>query len=244
MTSTDTKITRSQGNGAAKKTLAAIALERLRDDVIKCRLKPGDKLTFDDLKGRYGISISPLREALSRMASEGLVVLEDKRGFHVAPVSVSDLVDLARLRRHLECLALKESIERGDDEWEASIVATFHLQSKYDTQDNDGPAIMNEEWARRHREFHLALIASCGSPRLLELINSLNDHSDRYSRLAHVAQSAPRDSIGEHRDIMDAALARDAERAGGLLEQHFLKTTEIIMSAPHVLEEYEAEAIQ
>ena len=86
---TQTKIDRSK-TGVNKKTLAAIALERLRDDVLKCRLKPGDKLTFDDLKERYGISISPLREALSRMASEGLVVLEDKRGFHVAPVCVWD----------------------------------------------------------------------------------------------------------------------------------------------------------
>ena len=81
-------------NGAPK-TLADEAFQRIREDIVKSRLKPGDKLQPDHLRALYDIGLSPVREALSRLASDGLAVAEGQRGFFVAPVSIGELLDVA-----------------------------------------------------------------------------------------------------------------------------------------------------
>src|SRR5579863_3457019 len=83
-------------------TLASTALERLRADILSCRLQPGQRLRFEELRTGYDLGLSPLREALMRLASEGLVRVEDHRGFRVAPISRSDLLDITFVRKELE----------------------------------------------------------------------------------------------------------------------------------------------
>ena len=68
-------------------TLGGIALDVLRADILRCRLRPDTRLRLEELRERYGMSISPLREALMRLQSEGLVTLEENKGFRVSPVS-------------------------------------------------------------------------------------------------------------------------------------------------------------
>src|SRR4051812_12098055 len=96
---------------------------RLRSDLILARLRPSQKLRLEAMKEEYGVSVTTLREILSRLSAEGLVVAEGRRGFEAAPVSVADLRELGALRHLLESHAMAESFARADMEWEGRVVS-------------------------------------------------------------------------------------------------------------------------
>src|SRR4029078_799761 len=105
------------------RTLAAAAFSRIRADILSSKLLPGTRLRFEPLKKAYGVGLSPLREALSRLVGRGLVTAEGPRGFRVEPASIEDIQDIAEVRTNVECLAFGQSIERGDDQWQADLGA-------------------------------------------------------------------------------------------------------------------------
>ncbi|HET9042345.1 MAG TPA: GntR family transcriptional regulator, partial [Burkholderiales bacterium] len=96
-------------------TLATVICDRLRGDILSGRREPGAKIRLEDLKSEFGVSWSPIREALSRLAAEGLVLAEEQRGYRVAPASKADLTEVLKLRVMLETMALRAAIEKGDD---------------------------------------------------------------------------------------------------------------------------------
>jgi DNA-binding GntR family transcriptional regulator len=210
-------------------TVTTLVVERMRADILGVQFQPGEKLRFRELRARYGVGISPLREALTRLAADGIVVLEDQRGFRVAPVSRADLEDVTRLRQELETMALRHAIANGDEEWEVRVMAALHRLSKLPEHDPLDPRIMNEQWARRHEEFHYALLSACGSPRLLQFRKMLFDQSERYRRLSKVYGSQPRDALAEHRALTEAALARDTGLACSLLAEHLGRTASMVL---------------
>jgi len=206
-------------NGAPK-TLADGAFQRIREDIIKGALRPGEKLKPDRLSVRYGIGLSPLREALSRLASDGLAVAEGQRGFFVAPVSKGELEDVADLRVTFSTMALERSIAAGDEAWEAGIVAAYYQLNKLVKHMKAAPATYADEWERRNRAFHAALEGACNSPWLLHMCELLYDQSERYRRnFVAYPKIEPR-IYEEHRLIMEAALARDAKTACRILAAH------------------------
>jgi DNA-binding GntR family transcriptional regulator len=208
--------------------LSANAENALYEDIISGRLAPGQKLQPDELKERYNVGVSPIREALLRLSSDGLVERQGNRGFRVAVASESDLSDIADMRCHLSCLALKLSIERGDFEWEATLVSTFHQVEKMAALVIADPVTYAETWERLNRQFHFALESACGSPWLLRFCRMAHDQSERYRRHFLPYSDLMPKSQGEHRQILDAALVRDAKAACHLLEEHFRKGTAVV----------------
>lgn len=216
--------------GEAGRNLAGSLATRLRTDIVAGALGPGVKLSIDELRSRYGVSLSPLREALSRLAAEGFVVLEDKKGFRVAPVSRDNCREVARLQELLETQALTESIARGDAAWEEQVVAAYHSLSRLERSERkDGAGV--DAWEQQHRRFHGALIAACGMPLLLTLCAQLHDFSARYRRLFLASHAFDADVPGEHEAIMDAALDRKPEEACRLVAVHFERTACNILAA-------------
>lgn len=209
------------------KTLMGSVYDRLRRDIVDGALPPGARLRFEELRESYGVGLSPLREALTRLAAEKLVILEQNCGFHVAPISRSDLKDLLFMRQEIESLAILRSIERGDDQWEAAIVAAIHALGKRQSLTPDGH--IDPEWETRHRRFHDSLVAACDSPRLLLYRQQLTDHADRYRRLSHRYSLSGRDHLAEHCALSDAVVARDAAQANRLIRQHLGRTVDIIL---------------
>lgn len=197
---------------------------RMRDDILSCVLKPGEKLRFEALRDRYEVSFSTLREALVRLSAENLVVSEGQRGFAVAPVSLADLQDLTNVRVLVEREALRLSMQLGDDAWEADILASYHrmdrLQARLGAQ-----YFFDDEWARLHGVFHRSLVCACGSPVLLELRQTLFDRAHRYRRMSSQFRKKWRPKDVEHKVILDAAIAR-SPKALDLIERHFRETTE------------------
>lgn len=210
----------------APKTLADEAYQRIHDDIIQGAFAPHDKLQPDLLRQRYDIGLSPLREALSRLALEGLAVAEGQRGFFVAPASRQELLDIADLRIQFSVMSLERSIRRGGDAWENAVVTAYYQLSKLEKEgqrDQD----FRDDWERRNRDFHQALESGCGSPWLSHFCDILYDHFERYRRRFLVYTEIEPTIADEHRRIMELALARDLE-ACKVLRQHFEHAAQVI----------------
>jgi DNA-binding GntR family transcriptional regulator len=205
-------------------TIADAVFARLRTDIVGGRFAPGEKLRLDRMRELYGAGISPVREALSRLAADGLVILESQRGFRVRPASLADLQDIAATRIRIETAALALSIEHGDDAWEARVVSAHHVLAKLDPTRIAEPS-RRVEWEARHREFHASLIAACGSPWLLHFSGLLWDQFDRYRRLAKFSGRPQRRLAGHHLGLVAAVKARRTREATQLLAQHIGETT-------------------
>lgn len=203
---------------------------RLRTLIASGEIPPGEKLNLDELRHKFGVSLSPLREALSHLSAEGFVVgLESQRGYRVAPVSEHNLLEVTRLRAELESFALRESIARGDDRWEAEVVVRLHQLSKLERSTPARPRV--EEWEKAHRAFHQSLLAACRMPLLLNFCTTLHDLSDRYRRLFLEKHPIDRDVGEEHRRICDATLERRADQACSLLRDHIERTGRMVLRA-------------
>jgi DNA-binding GntR family transcriptional regulator len=207
------------------------AYEGLRADLLACRIRPGSRLKIQELCDRCSVSLGAVREALSRLTSEGLVVSEPQRGFRAAPVSVADLQDLTMVRIEVESLCLKRAIELGTVDWEAQLVAAFHRLSRTRERVPSDPMRSDDEWAEAHAAFHLALVEGADSPWLLRLHSQLYAQSERYRRLSIPLGTMDRNVRREHQAILEAALQRDTVRAVALLTRHLGVTTEILVAA-------------
>jgi DNA-binding GntR family transcriptional regulator len=214
-------------------TLADSLRERLRQDIILGALPPASKLKLEALARAYGVSVNTLRETLSRLAADGLVVAEGQKGFAVLPVSIEDLREITEMRQLLECHALGLSIANADLDWEARVIAAYHKLSKAESLVEDDPERYGAEWERYNQEFHEALISNCRSRWLLLYRRAMYDHSLRYRMLSLSTKPFPRSqSAREHKQILDAALKRDAETAKRVLSRHILKAAELPGIAP------------
>ena len=210
-------------------TIAEQLYARLRRDVIMGSLEPGARLKLEKLSKSYEVSINTMRETLSRLASDGLVMAEGQRGFTVPAVSIEDLRDITEMRQLLECHALRQSIHHADLEWEAQIVGCYHKLSRVEAVVEDDPDRYGEDWERYNNEFHNALIANCGSRWLLLFRQTMYEQSQRYRMLSLKTRPFPRaQSAREHKEILDAALARDSDRAVALLQAHIRKGAQTV----------------
>lgn len=207
------------------------AYEGLRADLLACRILPGVRLKIQELCLRFSVSLGAIREALSRLTSEGLVMAEPQRGFRAAPISAADLTDLTMVRIEVDSLCLKRAIACGDIGWESRLVAAAHRLARTPEREPEDPARSSDDWAEAHATFHLALVEGCNSPWLLHLHALLYAQSERYRRLSVPFAAGGRDVNAEHQAIVAAALARDAKNAVRLLATHLQATTRILLDA-------------
>jgi GntR family carbon starvation induced transcriptional regulator len=208
------------------------AYHRLRSGILQGELLPGDRLRASDLQDRYQLGLTPIREALMRLSTEGLVDATAHRGSRVSAASPESFLDLMSVRREIEALCLQRAMTLGDARWEAEIVAAFHLLSRMPLPNSSADREVTLAWETHHRRFHFALVSACRSDWLLRFWNTLADHSERYRALRLVRRNEPaaevRDLNGEHRDIMQAVVARDVDRAIGLMNAHLGATEKAV----------------
>lgn len=213
-------------------TLAERAALRLQRDILGGDLAPGDRLGIVELARQYGMGTTPVREGLSRLLSQGLIVATGRRGFRVAEISQSDLADLTALRAVIEIEGARLSFEKGDDTWEAEILATLHRLRNYIRRAGIAALEGNPDYDALHKAFHIALIGGCGSPRLLETASSLYDQAYRYRRLMMRKLVDPDALILHHEELAEVALQRDLPRAAVLIRAHLETTLRYVYPAP------------
>lgn len=197
----------------------------LRGKILMGEIAPGSRLKVEALKRLLGTGASPVREALSLLTSDHLVERIDQKGFRVANVSEAQFRELLALRCELEGYALRSGLPRADESWEERLVLSHHHLSR---TPRDGAELFEQ----RHKAFHMALIDACASPILIRFCGQLYDLNIRYRNLAGSALTyEKRDIAAEHVEIMDAAIARDADRASELLGLHYSRTGEFLASS-------------
>jgi DNA-binding GntR family transcriptional regulator len=207
------------------------AYERLRADVLACRLPPGSRLRINDLCSELNVSLGAVREALSRLTSEGLVIAEPQRGFRVTEISKAELKDLTAVRIDIEVKCLARAIKVGDLAWESRLVAAYHELSRTPERTPDDSQRLNDAWSRLHRNYHEALVCACDSPWLLRIRSMLYAQSERYRRLSVPLARTTRNIDKEHRAILNAVVARNTRKACSLLMSHIGKTTKILLES-------------
>ena len=196
----------------------------LRRSIVRCDFEPEERLRVEELSRQFGLSSSPLREALNRLVQQGLVRSLDNRGFRVAPISIEGIADLTRVRLLLETEALKDALTHGSEEWEGRVVASFHGLSTVEKKLTEGPLVLDDKWSDRHRAFHLAIYSGGSSSLLKMMVESLFDQAERYRRFSARFRKVERSKGTEHQRIVDAVLARDQEKASTLVQNHIRST--------------------
>jgi GntR family transcriptional regulator, carbon starvation induced regulator len=215
-------------------TLASAAYHRLLDDILWGRLEAGRKLRLQELKQKYNIGSSPLREALSRLAESGFVQREENRGFRVCPMTAAELDELITTRCWLEEVALRDSIRYGDKAWEGRVVLALHWLTRA-RRSAGGSLPTTPEWEDLHRNFHLALISACRSKTLIDFCDQLMYRTLRYRNLSGTVEYREQHERDEHRSICEAVLDRDADTAIERLQSHY-RLAQTIVGASGVLE--------
>jgi GntR family carbon starvation induced transcriptional regulator len=231
------KIDALTSSGLETANFAEQVIDQLKQDILSGYFAPGEKLKMTRLKQRYQVGVSPLREALSQLIVEQLVVVENQRGFTVHPISHEELKDIYHTRAHIEALCISQAIQLGDDAWEASIVAANHQLKKSARLLEQAPSNspQNEEqqrlniqlWETRHQAFHHAACNGCGSKHLMQVRKSLYEKASRYRNLwlkQHMLNHAVFDANQkEHEVLMTALLARNETDAVILIKHHLLE---------------------
>ncbi|AKI01937.1 transcriptional regulator [Hoeflea sp. IMCC20628] len=222
-----------------KQTRASSIYLLLRNDILNGAMLPGTKLNIRDLCEHYSSGLSPMREALNRLSAEGLAQQLDNRGFKVQPVSVPELMDLTQARCWVNEICVRKSVEKGDGDWEESVLLTCHRLSRTPRDLAEGDSRPNPDWVTAHKAFHQALISACGSNWMIDTCSQLFDAAERYRNLARVAGVSRSDPRDEHQEIMNAAVNRQADLVVELLNSHFERTAHLVRS---VVSQTEADA--
>lgn len=216
------EIKKSDGNEA--ETLTERATQLLEHEILHGVLEPGSRLAVLDLSGRYGISSSPIREALSRLVAQDLVEAVGRRGFHVRALSHEDLRDITHVRFAIEREALQLSMRSGGDEWEAAVIASLHRLQRYVERKGADFGSGGDELDSLHYQFHKVLISGSGSRRLSTLAHDLYNQAYRYRKISMTALHEPDEFMAMHHVLAEAALGKKEVLAVELLHDHLYST--------------------
>jgi DNA-binding GntR family transcriptional regulator len=213
----------------SRATLTTQLEDALRLDIIEGVLAPGQRLRSAELTERYQVSATPLREALQRLAAQNLVEIDPRFGATVAPISLNDLRDTYWLREVLETLALRRSIETGDDAWRARVTTAFEaLAATRGHPPAEDSLEESLDWSTLHRRFHEELFSACDSPWLVRMLATLYDHSERYRMVSR--RRGTRDTVAVHMPIYDSTVAGDVDAAVAALAAHLHDTVDLLKS--------------
>ncbi|EWY36900.1 hypothetical protein N825_23195 [Skermanella stibiiresistens SB22] len=212
------------GDGAAE-TLTSTVRHALRRDVLTLALPPGARLSIRDLRLRYDVGATPIREALWSLLGEGLVVVEPQMGFRVAEADRDRLVGLMLLRQRMEPWLLGKALELGGPAWLRSVERAYAEFEPLDSKVGDLRPI-DERWETLHRAFHISLVEGSGVPTLVQAVAHWYAETDRYRRLASPNLGATVGAKGDHDELCELVMAGAAAEAVAVLERHIRDTAE------------------
>lgn len=197
--------------------------DELRADMISCRLAPGTEIRENELASRFGVSKSPVRDALMRLEREGLVITLPRQGYRVAPVSLADVQDMFHLREALEQACMERIARRADDE---ELAALDRFRS-FDAAQWPGGFIAY------NREFHRTLARISGNARMRDYLIDLIDQMERAVQLSvsSLRKGDPQTVVDEHAELIDALQSRQASRARRIASRHVSEAGKRVVQA-------------
>jgi GntR family transcriptional regulator, carbon starvation induced regulator len=204
---------------AAPTTRSQWAEDRLREAILTGELEPGERINASDLAEQWSVSVTPLREAIQRLAGDGLVEVLPQRGARVTAPSLAEVSQIYELRLLLEPLALRQSLEASDDQHRAEIRAAFTaFRAATDPLDA----------VEAHSRFHATLLSRCPSEWLIRFTTQLADSSRLYQAASLRVGKQRRHAYAEHKALQDAALSGDVGAAVELQVAHLTRTFDLV----------------
>lgn len=203
-----------------KQTLSTKCFEMLTESILNGEILPGERLLCEDLKIRYQVGMSPIREALSKLAATNLVTFEEHKGFSVAKMNAAQIYDQIHTFAEIETLCLTQAIAVGDDVWEGNIVGTLYALSKIE----NSMEVDFFSWSPLNSRFHNALVSACPLKSLMEIRNQLYRQHQWYVMLSYkfADHSNIRANHQEHKQLAEVVIARKIQEA---IEQSFIHIT-------------------
>jgi len=211
-------------------TLTDKVSKMIREDILNGELAPGQKLVVAELKNKYQVGASPIREALVQLSWSKYVRLEPQKGCWVASISKNELFDLFESLKVVSSVLLRKAIEMGDESWELEVLSSFHKLSRIQHTQED---YNNHEWEERHHNFHTALLEGSNASTMFNFFTEINHQIKRYRHLvlnsSHI-ESHAFINIDENEKLMKSVLAKDEQQALDTLEQHLADTMDKIQA--------------
>ena len=196
--------------------------EKLREHIMTCELQPGSELREGELAVRYGVSKSPIRDALQKLEFEGLVQIVPRQGHRVLPISIADARDILELRETLERAAVRKIVAEASDE-------DLEQLNRFRIADTSSVNV----FARYNRKFHSELNELAANKRQSQIMHNLMENYDRLCIISLSSRHQPANTMAtalqEHIEIIDALQARDHRIAAQRSARHIKKSQTQIM---------------
>jgi DNA-binding GntR family transcriptional regulator len=199
-----------------RKTVAMLALEALREKILRGEYAEGAPLRQDALAAELGVSRIPIREALRQLEVEGLVTFSPHVGAVVSALSLGEIEELFELRAMIESDLLRRAMPRMDAQCIERAADTLDLYEEALREGDIGA------WGEMNWQFHSAIYAPADRPLTLGIVQNLHNQSDRYLRMQLALTHGESRASEEHRAILEAVRAGSAQEASALLERHIL----------------------
>lgn len=221
-------ISRNEVHIVSSPTLTDKVSKMIRQDILTAQLLPGQKLVVAELKNKYNVGASPIREALVQLSWTKYVVLEPQKGCWVAPVCVLELTDLFDSLRLVAAGLLQKAINIGDEMWELNVLTSYHKLSRLKVVNQEHDC---DEWEERQLQFHIALLEGANSKNMFAFFSDLIQQIKRYRyfALTHGMDTSSEDAE-EYEVIMKLVLSKNAEKAAEKYDQYLQRTMMRIQS--------------
>lgn len=199
--------------------------DELSDAILSAKFKKGESLTETTLSGMLGVSRTPVRSALHRLAEEGLVEVVPNRGAVVIGITKEDIVDIYRIRMRLEGLASAIATEKMTDEEKKKLSETLELSEFYITKQD------TEHIKELDTAFHSLIFRATESRTLERILSDLHRNTKAYRKLSLSVPGRLQKTLEEHKGILDAILSGDAKKAEALTSEHIEHALNNMLSA-------------
>jgi len=206
-------------------SLAQKAYDIIRGEILNCALAPGQQIVQARLVEKYGLGLTPIREALQRLAHDGLVQPYPRFGYIVSPVTEEMVRHLYEVRMILEAAAVRLAVERASDAQLRQIAENARFTYVYKN---------HEQYVRfleRNAAFHDSIALLAGNPRLAEVLGGLLDELSRIFHLGLDLRDSADEMQAEHTALAEALLARDADQAGQVLREQITRSQQRVLEA-------------
>jgi DNA-binding GntR family transcriptional regulator len=205
------------------KPIRDLIYEHIRKMIFSGKLKDGERLVEKELAEKLKVSRTPVREALRKLETEGLVVHLPRKGVVVKGFSRDDVIEIYSIREALEALAITYTVKNITEEELEKLRECLELMRRYTEQDD------TENLFRASQEFNDILIKSCRMPRLMDLISTYQEYLARFRMVTMKSRERKLSALKEHEEIFKAVAERDVERAEKLVRSHLRKALEIYL---------------
>lgn len=188
--------------------------KKIQDEIVYGHLTPGTKLDEVKLCEQYGVSRTPIRDALKLLASEGLVEIRPRRGAVIPTLNIVTLFEMFEVMAYLEGMCGRLAARRINEEEKIELLALHNQCKEYLTEDN------TESYYEANRRFHFFLYQLSHNSFLIEQASNLHNRLHPYRRLQLRANNRMQHSFDEHQKIVDAITNSDEDLAESLLKEH------------------------